>query len=410
MQRFTAFEYMLIDAANHFGLDKLKWDERIDWAKRNLYNLEAFQSQADDPAQFCKAVLAIRKVQAGLPTGHLISLDAICSGIQVMSALTRCVKGCQATGLIDTGERPDCYTKTTQRMNELLKQAGIAEVTVSRADAKDAMMTAGYGSHATPKRIFGDLTPYFWQACKDVAPNAFILMDALLKTWKTEALYHSWELPDGFQVYCPVENEGTLRVRVDEMKEASVYFKYTENAVKEFSKENAANFIHSIDAFILRNMIRRCSYNKEMLEAVDRLLTIRLLSDKQECEPKQNEQLQRLVRLGEEAKWIDPVVFNHITEEADAWLLTVEQTQAYLELCQRLLSQPRFDILTVHDAYKCHPKYGNQVRKHYIEIMAEISDSNILEVCFSKLSKQHVPMKFGASISHLIREANYPLS
>ena len=58
-----------------------------------------------------------------------------------MSALTGCTAGAKATGLIDTGTRPDAYTLVTNEMNRLLQAEGRASITVSRADAKRAVMT-----------------------------------------------------------------------------------------------------------------------------------------------------------------------------------------------------------------------------------------------------------------------------
>jgi len=40
MKEFTGWEYLLIDVANNFGLDKLRFEERITWANHNLSNLE----------------------------------------------------------------------------------------------------------------------------------------------------------------------------------------------------------------------------------------------------------------------------------------------------------------------------------------------------------------------------------
>lgn len=82
IQNFTGWEWLLIDAAGHFGLDKLTFDERIEWAEANLNDLEALLPQADKKTQplYLKAVQAIRKAQNKVPTGHLVGVDAVCSG------------------------------------------------------------------------------------------------------------------------------------------------------------------------------------------------------------------------------------------------------------------------------------------------------------------------------------------
>lgn len=240
MQLFTPFEYLLIDIANHRGLDKELFDERIEWVKSNIHNLEAFVKDAADPAQYVKAVLALRQAQAGKPIGHMISLDAVCSGIQVMSALTGCIKGCEATGLINPNKRSDCYTEVTTVINQMLEADGHLAMKVPRAHAKQAVMTAGYGSEAKPIEIFGDFVGYFRQATMAVAPGAFKLMPVLVKTWNKNALDHSWVMPDGFNVFIPVIKKDTVRLRIDELQGASVYFEYSENAPLDYAKANCA--------------------------------------------------------------------------------------------------------------------------------------------------------------------------
>ena len=83
MQMFTGYEYLLIDCANNFGKDKLLFEDRIQWATDNLDHLEDLLHESDEPPMYAKAVMAIRKAQAGLPTGHRVSFDAVCSGMQI---------------------------------------------------------------------------------------------------------------------------------------------------------------------------------------------------------------------------------------------------------------------------------------------------------------------------------------
>jgi len=61
MQHFTGLEYLKIDIANGFGLDKESWDSRIDWTTQNLPYLEDYVDQADEPMLYLKAVNALRK-------------------------------------------------------------------------------------------------------------------------------------------------------------------------------------------------------------------------------------------------------------------------------------------------------------------------------------------------------------
>lgn len=146
MKTFTGYEYLLIDAANNFGHDKLTFEERIQWANEHLHELEALVDQADNKPLYLKAVMAIRKAQQGLPTGHLIGLDACCSGIQVMSAMTGCIPGATSTGMVDPEVRADAYSNTTEEMNQVLVEEGLS-VDITRKQAKEALMTLEIRGH-----------------------------------------------------------------------------------------------------------------------------------------------------------------------------------------------------------------------------------------------------------------------
>lgn len=146
MKHFSALDYLCIDIANNVGKqgdflgDKDTFENRIQWVKDNINNLPDFYEKAEDKYQYIKAVMALADVLAGKPTGHTVALDAICSGISIMSAITGCLKGCKATGLVATGYRPDAYTAVTDAMNRMLSKQGI-QTSISRKTAKEAVMT-----------------------------------------------------------------------------------------------------------------------------------------------------------------------------------------------------------------------------------------------------------------------------
>ena len=80
MTEYSGYEYLQIDIANGFGKDKLLFEERIQWVNDHLNDLESLTDQAETKAAYIKSVMALRKAQQGIPTGHLIELDACCSG------------------------------------------------------------------------------------------------------------------------------------------------------------------------------------------------------------------------------------------------------------------------------------------------------------------------------------------
>jgi DNA-directed RNA polymerase len=141
MTRYSGWQWLLIDAATQYGKDKLTFEERIKWTEEHLHDLEFKAYGADNYPLFMKAVMAIRKAQKGLPTGHMVGVDGCCSGIQVMSVLTGCVAGATATGLVDPDRRADAYSSVTEAMKDILGN----DVDVSRTDAKQAVMTLEIG-------------------------------------------------------------------------------------------------------------------------------------------------------------------------------------------------------------------------------------------------------------------------
>ncbi len=55
MKNFTPIEYICIDIANAYGLDKELFEDRIQWVKDNAKNLESLAQEADDYPIYMKA-------------------------------------------------------------------------------------------------------------------------------------------------------------------------------------------------------------------------------------------------------------------------------------------------------------------------------------------------------------------
>lgn len=137
MKLFSGAEYLMIDAATHFGLDKKTFEERIEWTKANLLDLELMLPYAKEKPLYLKSVYAIRDTQASIPTGHLVEFDSCASGIQIMSAVMGCKIGAMNTGLVNPTKMPDAYSTLTDHMKQDLGYV----IDVSRDDAKQALMT-----------------------------------------------------------------------------------------------------------------------------------------------------------------------------------------------------------------------------------------------------------------------------
>lgn len=147
MDLFTGYEYLLIDAANQFGKDKLLFQDRIQWAKDHMDFIETLVDSVPikERPLFVKAVYAIRDAQAHKPTGHMTGLDATASGLQILAAVTGCYQTALMVNLVDPSVRKDAYTDGTIYMNTLLPAD--SQITLdgsgylTREEVKDAIMT-----------------------------------------------------------------------------------------------------------------------------------------------------------------------------------------------------------------------------------------------------------------------------
>ena len=416
---YSAIDYICIDIANcvgdqgSFRGDKELFEDRIQWVKDHYHELDSFVDLADNKPQYIKAVHALREVVAGKPTGHLVGLDASCSGIQLMSVMTGCIKGADATGLV-TEKRADAYTDVTVAMNNILKLKGFTEISILRSDIKRCVMTAGYGSTFVPKEVFGggELLATFYQASMQVAQGAFELMPALLNTWQPHALSHNWIMPDNFHVNIKVMQSKEVRVEVDELNHATftTYVKINQGSEKGLA--NVANLTHSVDSYLLRSVIRRASFDECLVKTVHKLmdseLTLRGFGDGNIMTDIE-ERLQHMLDIYAECNMVDVSIIDLINANSIGHVPTPLLAKLFVILT-KMLELGSSPVLTVHDAYFAHPNHCNAVRYWYKELCAELAESDILVFLVSQIVKKKISFKKKSNnLASLIRNSNYGL-
>ena len=269
MQTFSGMQYVAIDIANHYGKDKLLWSERIQWVKDNINCLESLVYKAESPYQYEKAVNALRMAQRGEETGFIMSLDACSSGIQLMSALSGCKQGAKNCGLINTGRRENFYGNVNNLMDSII--GSNVSANFEYEDTKKAGMTVFYGSTYKPKSVFGENTPAyraFYKALNSLAPGPMQLMKVMQSKWDSSAKEHTWVMPDKFFVRARVKEKIDKRIEVDELNHAT--FTHRAKVVLPANKglSLAANIIHSIDAWIVREMYRTANRQKILISSI----------------------------------------------------------------------------------------------------------------------------------------------
>jgi hypothetical protein len=374
---YTPLEYLMIDLSNHYGNDKLLYEQRIDWVDAHHDRLEDLVDEAEKPELYLAAVLALRAVERGCETGHLVEFDAAASGPAIMGALIGCFITAQNTGLIGK-VRGDLYTTTTKAAARILG----ASIDIARDDVKDAQMPWCYGSEAKPKEILGDGTPEycaFFEAMQEVMPGAYALRNSLVETWIPFALYHDWYMADGYYCYCPVMAPKDSKIKIQELgAEMSITYRHEVNAGCEEGLSNAANLTHSVDAIVCREMGRRCNFSTLQLDAVRQDIKAVLYNNRFVA-------TERIDILFQESGFMSLVGVEYITSVEEAMKYTDSYLMALLKVIERTIERDSFDILFIHDAFKCHANHVQTMRQTYVEIMAEIADSTMLQHILSQI-------------------------
>ena len=240
MKKYTPLEYIKIDIANQYGLDKEPFEQRIAWVDSQK-DLRSKMHAAEKPAQYIVAVMALEDALAGRPSGHLVGLDACASGIAILGLLTGCHVTAKNTGIIGN-ERMDMYTECTKAINDLLDN----NVVIPRSDVKSAQMTFFYGSKANPRKLFGEDSVElmaFYAAQEQVAPGACMMMREFLSSWRPFALEHGHTLPDNFHSIVPVLQKMKTKIEIDELQHQTLTYIFEDNANCDINPEIGCVFL-----------------------------------------------------------------------------------------------------------------------------------------------------------------------
>lgn len=402
MQQFTGKEYLKIDIASNFGLDKANWDERITWFNQNEHQLHQLVNDAETPALFYAGLRAWEDAKAGRPTGYMVSLDATSSGLQILAALTGDRSAAQLCNVVSTGNREDAYTNIYRAM---LKQTQ-GQAKIDRAGTKEAIMTALYGSQAVPKRVFGEgeLLSVFYDTMQTKAPAAWELNEAMLAIWDPTATEYSWVMADNYHVHTKVM--ATVRdsfVFDDEPFEIT----YQVNAPTESGRSLGANMVHSIDGMMVREIVRRCDYDPDLVAQVRKIAEFATQGMASKRTLTENDKLVAILwDRYKQSGYLSVRILDHLELENFGHVTP----SIILELLDSLPERP-FKVVAVHDCFRCLPNYGNDLRRQYNIQLANVAKSSMLENILSQIIGKPVSIgKLDPSLHLDIIATDYALS
>jgi len=399
MQHFTPSQYLKIDIANSFGLDKKSWIERINWFDANESKLNEITYQAEEPAMYFAGLLAWEAFKQGQPSGYPVSLDATSSGLQILTVLTGDTSAGRLCNVINTGNREDAYTAVYQFM---LDQVG-EDSKIKREDTKRAIMTSLYGSQAVPKEVFGEgaLFNIFISTMQLLAPAAWELNETFLEIWDPNTLCNSWVLPDNFHVHVKVISTVSEVVHIfnepiDTLRKV--------NASVEEGRSLGANTIHSIDGMIVREMTRRCDFDPEAVRTVLKIL----LSEHEQLGTSTNSEMVRTFWNNYRySGYLSARILDFIDEDS---VFEIDDRQAVIDLIGSLPRRP-FQIMTIHDCFRCLPNYADDLRMQYNLQLMLIAKSDLLQFLLTQIMNRPINLqKLNPNMWQQIMDTDYALS
>ena len=107
----------------------------------------------------------------------------------------------------------------------------------------------------------------------------------------------------------------------------------------------------------------------------------------------------------------DVVILPYIQTEEAAKCLEIPHLKALKVIIEAMLVHKPFPLITIHDSFASHANNCNHVRQHYINIFAELADSDLLSDILSQIhGKTGKFTKQSNNLSSAIRGSNYALS
>lgn len=409
MQKFTGKEYLKIDVASLYGLDKKSWNERLAWFDENQDKLETLADKADAPNCYIAAVNAWRDVEAGKPIGYAINLDATASGIQILSLLIGDSKAAKLVNLIATGKREDLYTHI---YNKMLEKAPNISTHLTRDMVKKAIMTACYGSEKKPKEVFGEKNYYiFEEVMNEELPAVWGLNKFLLNNWNSRKTIYSWIMPDNFHVDAKVVN-----TRFYESKIMGYNITFSKKVVEPTEKGRflSANLAHSVDGFINREIVCRCAYSKAYKNELKKLINLKPnqvdFKSIYHNHPKSYlSTFEALWNRYKESGFLSARILQYISIDTLQYL-DKEGIEDIKKLIESLPEGEAFEVYSIHDCFRCLPNHGNDLRQQYLNICSQIADSHMLDnIVSSMLEKEIHFKKFSTNLGELVLQAEYPI-
>ena len=167
-----------------------------------------------------------------------------------------------------------------------------------------------------------------------------------------------------------------------------------------------------VDAYVARTMHRRLNYDPQVLAYASWLLETEVLKREfaEYKEDVEDATLQYYLDLYESSKMADVVILPYLTSE-NVGNLSYNHLKHLNHIVGLMEKHEPFELVTVHDDFKCLANNVNHMRFMYKEILAELAESELLTWMFRSILKcDGTYKKLSNNLADFIRASNYGLT
>lgn len=163
------------------------------------------------------------------------------------------------------------------------------------------------------------------------------------------------------------------------------------------------NVIHSVDSYVLRSLIRRCNYS---IRDVKNAIAV-IKNCKGKHYPKPSDYMYSWANTG----IVDMTMINATPVEILGF--PTEMRKQLLRMLEMCLTHKPFEIITIHDDFKCSPVNANQMRRVYADIIGDLVDSTLVDDLLNQVYQDDKRVEKHGNVKELAkiaRESNYGIS
>ena len=397
MKHLTSYEYALKTLSNHAfkGSDKETLEVQVALGKKLLPMLPTLSTMEGIKEFSTKHVLEASNIRGVMSLSNdilnhefgWVPLDTASSQSLITSVITRDNRCLNEIFHLNTNMPSDIYTTIGEEIRNSFNLGDIPRKVI-----KKALMAWGYGGSAGLCSLTQTKPEQLEQVMEDISDELgfqgiYAMRQACLDAWDEDALEHKWELPDGYEIHQVITQDTFARDMltgqyVYPAKRVEITLNGKQRGIdcrwskvgKRSKKESGtrsigANLIHSVDAYLMREIVRRCKQDFAIKpeEFKEVIMSGSLLVRDNKAED--------IYNMWKNTNVVSLNILNHLHVGDEL------PTDYYNAICKVIDALPEegFDIRPIHDEFACLPRYANSMRKQFNMLIAELYQSNLLD-------------------------------